>query len=158
MAGGNWIKEILLENCLNCSCKNNCEQLTWMKPQISLKLIFSFSFKKVTTVKTKPAGGDSTEHILVQRGERRKELWPGFNSPLHFFPQQNTLTAPHAFHHQDVIPSLAAVDPGLMNPRHQSRKNISANIRGKSSQVSVSMEPQSLITFTTLLEIIFQVE
>lgn len=87
----------------------------------------------------KPAGGDSAEHILVQRGERRKGLWPGFNSLLHFFPQQNTPTAPHAFHQRDVIPPLAAGDPGVVNTHHRSRKIISANIGGESSQVSLCM-------------------
>lgn len=43
-AEGNWIKENSSWNSLDCSCQNNCERLTQMKPQISLKLIFSFSF------------------------------------------------------------------------------------------------------------------
>lgn len=103
-----------------------------MRPQISLKLIFSFSFSCQGSHNSgKEAGwrGFCWTHFSAKEVERRKGLWPGFNKLLHFFPQQNTPTAPHAFYHQDVVPPLAAGHPDFVNPYHRSR-TISSNIRG----------------------------
>ena len=84
----------------------------------------------------KPAGGDSAQHISEERGEGGN--WPGFNRLLHFFPQQNKPTAPHAFHHRDVVPPLAPRF-GESTPSEQ-ENSLSQHTRKKLTGVYVTPE------------------
>lgn len=118
-----------------------------MRPQISLRLIFSFSFSCQVS-------HNSGEHTSWRqfcmntflRAEVREGRCSGRLLIAYYvsFLKQNT--AAHAFHQHDVIPAL---EPG---PDSQSRETISANSRRKCSQVSP--KPPRLIAFTNLLEMI----
>lgn len=73
-AGGNWIKEILLET-LGIVLAITTASSWQMKPQISLKLIFSFSF---SCRLSRNSGRQASWRGLcwtVERGEWRKALW-----------------------------------------------------------------------------------
>lgn len=93
-----------------------------MKPQISLKLIFSFSFScQVSHNSGKEAGwrGLCWTHFLVQRGEKRRALWPGFNRLLHFFAQQNTQTAAHMLSITGVYSTISFEELTAFKPPEQ---------------------------------------
>ena len=127
-----------------------------MRPQISLKLISSFSFScQASHNRGKEAGwrGFCSTHLLLR--EVRGGRGPGLLSIDYYisFPQHNVLTAPHAFHHQDVVPPLAAGDSGGSTPSEEGN-HLSQHERKELTGVRVT-PPRILITSTTLLEIIF---
>lgn len=116
-AGGNWIKEILLETVwivLAITTVSSWHRQTTNQPETNIMLLFFMSSKSQQTERGGERG--TLLNTFSSREVRsRKGLWPGFNSLLHFFPQQNALTAPYAFHQRDVIPPLAAGDLCLVN-------------------------------------------